>query len=993
MASSSSASGSSSNEQQGEAPAYEIKGRTMSLEEWELNIQSESPVDFDSLAAHDCDIGKYYEKQGLGRYFNLLNGPTYQTLVRHFWVRASIYDREAAKIEEDEKVLLNPELKGKSRAEMGLETFSKTQIRSSIMGIRVWITEDTIAFVIRRPAEGEHEAGISKPKDSPWNAIVNKTLYNKVKDFAYADMNTKTKVMLKIQNENLLPKGGGGDQPSLEHKILLHFVIKGVEANIPRYIFRHMVHQLRESQLNKRSWVPYGRLLSEIFHQGGIIEMLKEAQIFTDEQLGTVRGKIINGETLRAMHLIKAKDVKKSPTDLKPSDAKSDLIPDFPPICKQDPLEVQRAYIMDHYKTYNQKISLKDVPDQMYGGELPVAKSRKSKKKQITKEEYLAENATEVGAQKHKKAKKEKSAMSTILEEVEDLDDVPLIKKRTRSTQETAEQPASEQTASEQAASEKPPSPKRKREAALQTIKRKRSNLTRNLKTAEGRREQMMEELEENWDEDSSPKKAKRTATSEPIVMPSFEMTEEMKQYTREVAASKIAEKKRMKMLYEEERDERLKAAGYVPTPDIAALSSELETVKYGATLLSQALKNKQASGATSSEPASEAPEAVHPEAQSSGNPSNAPTNTQIPSLPSSPSSSSTESDDQPLSQHIDKLLKTKPTKLTDLGTLDWEQTQIEFSKNRIKLCEKFNLPPTHPLYPDNPEPVSVQQPQPNPEPTTNSPHNSTTQKASEVASDATTSETPQHQELSTLHNLEKHLGGEMQPTPTKASKTVPEKTVLETQTETQTISEQTVQEQTASEQVAPDQTTSDQHIPSDQTTEQQQQPDSPTIIDLTPDQPSTSNTTQTEPSPIPDHILESEYIEEQLIRLSDEIQALILRRTVPVPPIHYYDQWMDLQKSFDELLDQLRTKCVSSHSAMLKKLLDDMHEAAKEKELNFVPLLDITPFYPEEEYITRAARIQAGYKRRMREKDELLQKKDDQIKYLLEQLYKQAQP
>ncbi|RHN55346.1 hypothetical protein MtrunA17_Chr5g0416811 [Medicago truncatula] len=988
MASSSSASGSSSNEQQGEAPAYEIKGRTMSLEEWELNIQSESPVDFDSLAAHDCDIGKYYEKQGLGRYFNLLNGPTYQTLVRHFWVRASIYDREAAKIEEDEKVLLNPELKGKSRAEMGLETFSKTQIRSSIMGIRVWITEDTIAFVIRRPAEGEHEAGISKPKDSPWNAIVNKTLYNKVKDFAYADMNTKTKIMLKIQNENLLPKGGGGDQPSLEHKILLHFVLKGVEANIPRYIFRHMVHQLRESQLNKRSWVPYGRLLSEIFHQGGIIEMLKEAQIFTDEQLGTVRGKIINGETLRAMHLIKAKDVKKSPTDLKPSDAKSDLIPDFPPICKQDPLEVQRAYIMDHYKTYNQKISLKDVPDQMYGGELPVAKSRKSKKKQITKEEYLAENATEVGAQKHKKAKKVKSAMSTILEEVEDLDDVPLIKKRTRSTQETAEQPASEQAgleqaASDQAASEKPPSPKNKREAALQTIKRKRSNLTRNLKTAEGRRAQMLEELKENWDEDSSPKKAKRTATSEPIVMPSFEMTEEMRQYAREVSASKIAEKKRLKEVFEKERDERLKAAGYVPTPDIAALASELETVQYGATLLSQALKNKQASGATSSDPVSKAPEAVHPEAQSSGNPSNAPTNTQIPSLPSSPSSSSTESDDQPLSQHIDKLLKTKPTKLTDLGTLDWEQTQIEFSKNRIKLCEKFNLPPTHPLYPDNPEPVSVQQTQPNPEPTTNS----TTQKASEVASDATTSETPQHQEYSTLHNLEKHLGGEMQPTPTKASKTVPEKTVLETQTETQTIPEQTVQEQTASEQVAPDQTTSDQ------TTEQQQQPDSPTIIDLTSDKPSTSHTTQTEPSPIPDHILESEYIEEQLIRLSDEIQALILRRTVPAPPIHYYDQWMDLQKSFDELLDQLRTKCVSSHSAMLKKLLDDMHEAAKEKELSFVPLLDITPFYPEEEYITRAARIQAGYKRRMREKDELLQKKDDQIKYLLEQLYKQAQP
>nr|ABE88101.1 hypothetical protein MtrDRAFT_AC147431g57v2 [Medicago truncatula] len=423
----------------------------------------------------------------------------------------------------------------------------------------------------------------------------------------------------------------------------------------------------------------------------------------------------------------------------------------------------------------------------------------------------------------------------------------------------------------------------------------------------------------------------------------------------------------------------------YVPTPVIAALASELEqeTVKYGATLLSQALKNKQASGATSSDPSTNAPEAPQLEPLSSGNPSKAPTNTQSPSLPSSPSSSSTESDDQPLSQHIDKLLRTKPTKLTEFGTLDYESTQIEFSKNRIKLCEKFNLPTTHPLYPDIPEPVSIQQPEPN---QTNPQNDQTPQRASEVVSEATTSETPQQQESSSLHNLEKHLGGEMQPTPTKASKTVPGKTVLENQqTETipeQTVPEQTVPEQTvpeqdaseqvASEQVAPDQQTTSEQIASDQTTEPEQQPEPP-IIDLTSDQPSTSNSTQTQPSPIPDSILETEYIEEQLIRLSDEIQALILRRTVPVPPIHYYDQWMDLEKSFLDLMSQLRTKCVSSHSAMLKKLLDDLHEAAKEKEMDFVPLLDITPFYPEEEYITRAARIQAGYKRRMREKNELL--------------------
>jgi len=44
-----------------EAPAYEIKGRTMSLEEWELNVQVENRVDFTSLAHHGCNTRRFYE--------------------------------------------------------------------------------------------------------------------------------------------------------------------------------------------------------------------------------------------------------------------------------------------------------------------------------------------------------------------------------------------------------------------------------------------------------------------------------------------------------------------------------------------------------------------------------------------------------------------------------------------------------------------------------------------------------------------------------------------------------------------------------------------------------------------------------------------------------------------------------------------------------------------------------------------------------------------
>jgi len=104
---------------QQEAPAYEIKGRTMSLEEWELTVQVERSVDFASLLHHGCNIKEYYESQDLIHYFNMLNGPTYENLVKHFWVRASVYDKHAAKLEEAEKVLIDPSLEGKRRNGIG----------------------------------------------------------------------------------------------------------------------------------------------------------------------------------------------------------------------------------------------------------------------------------------------------------------------------------------------------------------------------------------------------------------------------------------------------------------------------------------------------------------------------------------------------------------------------------------------------------------------------------------------------------------------------------------------------------------------------------------------------------------------------------------------------------------------------------------------------------------------------------------------------------
>jgi len=183
----------------------------------------------------------------------MLNGPTYESLVKHLWVRASVFDKHAAKLEEDQKFLIDPSLEGKRREEMGLEPFVATEIRSSIMGVPVFINQETIVYVIGRASEGNYKDGLDNNKKSPWNEVVNETMFNSKKKGSYINLSMEKKMMLKIQNENLLPKVGGSDQPSLEHRVFLHFFLKKEKANVPKYIFKHMIKTLKESQLNNRT--------------------------------------------------------------------------------------------------------------------------------------------------------------------------------------------------------------------------------------------------------------------------------------------------------------------------------------------------------------------------------------------------------------------------------------------------------------------------------------------------------------------------------------------------------------------------------------------------------------------------------------------------------------------------------------------------------------------------------------------------------------------
>jgi len=107
--------------------SYAVKPKTMRVQKEDLDVQVESSMDFVALTRQGVDITSYMLTQQLVGYFGMMNGHTYEELVKDFWVRAEVYDREAAKMEEFEKIEEDETMKGKTKEQMGLAEFTQTE--------------------------------------------------------------------------------------------------------------------------------------------------------------------------------------------------------------------------------------------------------------------------------------------------------------------------------------------------------------------------------------------------------------------------------------------------------------------------------------------------------------------------------------------------------------------------------------------------------------------------------------------------------------------------------------------------------------------------------------------------------------------------------------------------------------------------------------------------------------------------------------------------
>ena len=151
---------------------------------------------------------------------------------------------DAAKVEELQAVARDPSLKGKTRKEMGLEPFRQTELRSAVMGIPMTITEEVIAKACRVAPIGRFLWNVSRKH--PLLEIFTTVVLKGNPVTKLVDIEGHHTMLLKFMTDCIFHKGGGSDQPSVDHKLVLYFLAAYEKINLPRYLMHHLCWAIKE---------------------------------------------------------------------------------------------------------------------------------------------------------------------------------------------------------------------------------------------------------------------------------------------------------------------------------------------------------------------------------------------------------------------------------------------------------------------------------------------------------------------------------------------------------------------------------------------------------------------------------------------------------------------------------------------------------------------------------------------------------------------------
>jgi len=120
-------------------------------------------------------------------------------------------------------------------------------------------------------------------------------------------------------------------------------------------------------------------------------------------------------------------------------------------------------------------------------------------------------------------------------------------------------------------------------------------------------------------------------------------------------------------------------------------------------------------------------------------------------------------------------------------------------------------------------------------------------------------------------------------------------------------------------------------------------------------DQPSSSSQIQILDQPRV-NILESEYLEDQLVEIHEEMQTLVLLRRTPTLPVAYEDKWSSVKNRAFDLINAVAKKCCHIQAHAMRRHLHNLHSSQQLS--NKLLYLTNAPFYAESEYVTRESKV-----------------------------------
>ncbi|PNX83940.1 hypothetical protein L195_g039990, partial [Trifolium pratense] len=240
----------------------------------DLTIIEEKRVNLEGFARNGFDFDRIFDGQGWKNYFNMLEGPYNAGLVKEFWIKAEVFDSQAAANEVVKLVDKNPSLAGKTRRELGLEPYTEPIIMTNVNGVELKIKREHIALLLDVRNKGKRISMFDKDS-SLKDKVTEEIFIPNPAEYKAPYLKTAYKVLFRILINNMLFRQGGVDTISWEHRHLLYFLNKDMPVNLPDILFSTLCKAIQKTVFNESPKVIYPRLIGELLHQTLICRVMR----------------------------------------------------------------------------------------------------------------------------------------------------------------------------------------------------------------------------------------------------------------------------------------------------------------------------------------------------------------------------------------------------------------------------------------------------------------------------------------------------------------------------------------------------------------------------------------------------------------------------------------------------------------------------------------------------------------------------------------------